>query len=150
MIVREAIVSDSNSKIWGEEAVPQCQITGEKQTNRQMCQLFFYLSPFSQMLCVNVSHMFLNTFRVRDLINLTCECNCSHGDARDLRWSHMPYVVSSRGLCLTGQVSSHQTSSELLNTSSGHPVDTDTKKWKSLFDKKSIFNTENRIKFFVL
>lgn len=39
----------------------------------------------------------------------------------------MPFVVSSRGLCLTGQGSSHQTSSELLNTSSGHPVDTDTK-----------------------
>jgi len=38
----------------------------------------------------------------------------------------MPFVVSSRGLCLRGQVSSHQTSSELLNTSSGHPVDTDT------------------------
>ncbi len=38
----------------------------------------------------------------------------------------MPYVVMSRGLCLTGQGSSHQTSSELLNTSSGHPADTDT------------------------
>lgn len=47
----------------------------------------------------------------------------------------MPFVVSSRGLCLTGQVSSHQTSSELLNTSSGHPVDTDTKKFNSLFHK---------------
>ncbi len=58
----------------------------------------------------------------------------------------MPYVVMSRGLCLTGQGSSHQTSSELLNTSSGHPADTDRHTHKKRKKYRKLFNTENRIK----
>lgn len=57
----------------------------------------------------------------------------------------MPFVVSSRGLCLTGQGSSHQTSSELLNTSLGRPVDTDTKNDENHYLKKSILDTENAV-----